>query len=47
MSLTTMKQLVDEAWQQHTCVPAFNVGSLEMVRGALQAAEELKNRLLK
>ncbi len=41
MSLTTMKQLVDEAWRQHTCVPAFNVGSLEMVRGALQAAEEL------
>ena len=41
MALTTMKQLVDDAWRQHTCVPAFNVGSLEMVRGALQAAEEL------
>ena len=41
MSLVTMKQLVDEAWARHTCIPAFNVGSLEMVRGALLAAEEL------
>ena len=46
MPLTTMKQLVDEAWQQHTCIPAFNVGSLEMVRGALQAAEELKTPVI-
>ena len=41
MALVTMKQIVDEAWQQGTCIPAFNVGSLEMVRGALRAAEEL------
>ena len=41
-----MKQLVDEAWRQHTCIPAFNVGSLEMVRGALQAAEELKTPVI-
>ena len=46
MSLVTMKQLVDEAWQQHTCIPAFNVGSLEMVRGALTAAEELKTPVI-
>ena len=46
MPLATMKQLVDEAWQQHTCIPAFNVGSLEMVRGALQAAEELKTPVI-
>ena len=41
MALVTMKQLVDEAWEKETCIPAFNVGSLEMVRGALRAAEEL------
>lgn len=41
MALVTMKQLVDEAWENGTCIPAFNVGSLEMVRGALRAAEEL------
>ena len=41
MALVTMKQLVDEAWEKGTCIPAFNVGSLEMVRGALRAAEEL------
>ena len=42
MALVTMKQIVDEAWEQGTCIPAFNVGSLEMVRGALHAAEELE-----
>lgn len=36
-----MKQLVDDAWEKGTCIPAFNVGSLEMVRGAIRAAEEL------
>ena len=41
MALVTMKQIVDEAWEQGTCIPAFNVGRLEMVRGALRAAEEL------
>ena len=41
MALVTMKQLVDDAWEKGTCIPAFNVGSLEMVRGALRAAEEL------
>ena len=41
MALVTMKQLVDEAWEKETCIPAFNVGSLEMVRGPLRAAEEL------
>lgn len=41
MALVTMKTLVDEAWEKGTCIPAFNVGSLEMVRGALRAAEEL------
>ncbi|MBR0373008.1 MAG: ketose-bisphosphate aldolase [Mogibacterium sp.] len=41
MALVTMKQLVDQAWRDKTCIPAFNVGSLEMVRGAVRAAEEL------
>ena len=46
MALVTMKQIVDEAWQQGTCIPAFNVGSLEMVRGALRAAEELRTPVI-
>ncbi len=46
MSLVTMKQLVDEAWKDRSCVPAFNVGSLEMVRGALMAAEELNTPVI-
>jgi len=41
-----MKQIVDEAWEQGTCIPAFNVGSLEMVRGALRAAEELETPVI-
>ena len=41
-----MKQLVDEAWEKGTCIPAFNVGSLEMVRGALRAAEELETPVI-
>ena len=46
MALVTMKQLVDEAWRDGTCIPAFNVGSLEMVRGALRAAEELETPVI-
>lgn len=46
MALVTMKQIVDEAWEQGTCIPAFNVGSLEMVRGALRAAEELETPVI-
>ena len=46
MALVTLKQLVDEAWEQGTCIPAFNVGSLEMVRGALRAAEELNTPVI-
>ena len=46
MALVTMKQLVDEAWEKGTCIPAFNVGSLEMVRGALRAAEELETPVI-
>jgi len=46
MALVTMKQIVDEAWKQGTCIPAFNVGSLEMVRGALRAAEEFETPVI-
>ena len=46
MALVTMKQIVNEAWEQGTCIPAFNVGSLEMVRGALRAAEELETPVI-
>lgn len=40
MSLVTMKELIDDAWKHNTCIPGFNVGSLEMVRGAIRAGEE-------
>lgn len=46
MALVTMKKLVDDAWKANTCVPAFNVGSLEMVRGALRAAEDLRTPVI-
>ena len=41
MSLVTTGKLVEEAHINGKCVPAFNVGSMEMVRGAVKAAEEL------
>lgn len=42
MSLVTTGELVGRAHAQGKCVPAFNVGSMEMVRGAIRAAEELQ-----
>ncbi|MCF0140930.1 MAG: ketose-bisphosphate aldolase [Mogibacterium sp.] len=42
MALVTMKEIVDKAWKEGNCIPAFNGGSLEMVRGAIRAADELE-----
>lgn len=41
MSLVPMKQLLIDAKQNKTAVGAFSVGNMEMIMGAVQAAEEL------
>lgn len=41
MALVTMKSLLEKAKNNHKGVGAFSVGNMEMVKGALQAAEEL------
>ena len=46
MSLVTMDMLVKRAWADGSCIPAFNVGSLEMIRGAIRAAEELDKPII-
>lgn len=46
MSLVTMETLVQKAWREGSCIPAFNVGSLEMIRGAIWAAEELNKPVI-
>lgn len=46
MSLVTMEEIVTGAWHEGSCIPAFNVGSLEMIRGAVRAAEELDKPII-
>ena len=46
MSLVTMDMLVNRAWAEGSCIPAFNVGNLEMIRGAIRAAEELDKPII-
>ena len=46
MALCTAKELVTEAWKNGQCVPAFNVGSLEMIRAAIKAAEDLDSPIM-
>lgn len=41
MALVTMKSLLEQAQKEHRGVGAFSVGNMEMVKGAIQAAEEL------
>lgn len=41
MALVTMKELLTQAQQARRGVGAFSVGNMEMVKGAIQAAEEL------
>ena len=41
MALVTMKTLLEQAQAEHRGVGAFSVGNMEMVKGAVQAAEEL------
>lgn len=46
MALVTMKQLLDQARNEHRGTGAFSVGNMEMVKGAVQAAEELKTPII-
>ncbi|MBQ5995360.1 MAG: class II aldolase [Clostridia bacterium] len=41
MALVTMKKLLDYAEEKNIAVGAFSVGNMEMVMGAVKAAEEL------
>lgn len=46
MSLVKMKTLLEEARKENRGVGAFSVGNMEMVRGAVQAAEELNTPII-
>lgn len=46
MALVTMKKLLEQARAEHRGVGAFSVGNMEMVKGALQAAEELQTPVI-
>lgn len=46
MALVTMKMLLDQARSEQRGVGAFSVGNMEMVKGAIQAAEELKTPVI-
>lgn len=46
MSLVTMKYLLEQAKIEHRGVGAFSVGNMEMVKGALKAAEELNTPII-
>ena len=46
MALVTMKKLLEQAQRQHKGVGAFSVGNMEMIKGAVQAAEELQTPII-
>ncbi len=46
MSLVTMKTLLERAREEHRGVGAFSVGNMEMVKGAVKAAEELNTPII-
>ena len=46
MALVTMKELLDRAEEQGVAVGAFSVGNMEMVMGAVKAAEELETPII-
>ena len=46
MALVTMKKLLEQAVKENRGVGAFSVGNMEMVKGALQAAEELDTPII-
>ena len=46
MALVTMKTLLEQAEKNHRGIGAFSVGNMEMVKGAVQAAEELNTPII-
>lgn len=46
MGLVTMKELLAKARKQGRATGAFSVGNLEMVKGAIQAAEEMDTPII-
>jgi len=46
MALCCMKELIEQAAKQNRAVGAFSVGSMEMVLGAVQAAEEMNTPII-
>ncbi|NCB93773.1 MAG: class II aldolase [Clostridia bacterium] len=46
MALVTMKELITQAAREKRGCGAFSVGNMEMVRGAVQAAEEMNTPII-
>lgn len=46
MALVTMKSLLEQARDNHRGVGAFSVGNMEMVMGAVEAAEEMNTPII-
>lgn len=46
MALVTMKQLLAQAQNENRGCGAFSVGNMEMIRGAIRAAEELSTPII-
>ena len=46
MALVTMKELLTQATRENRGFGAFSVGNMEMVRGAVRAAEELRTPII-
>lgn len=46
MALVTMKALLEQASRENRGVGAFSVGNMEMVKGAIKAAEELNTPII-
>ena len=46
MALCSMKELLDQAEKQNAAVGSFSVGNMEMVLGAVRAAEEMNTPII-
>lgn len=46
MSLVTLRELIDRAEQRKVAVGAFSVGNMEMILGAIRAAEETNTPII-
>lgn len=46
MALVKMKELLEQAKKDHRGTGAFSVGNMEMIKGAIQAAEEMNTPII-